>query len=107
MEFTDARMEPVGWRQDTGFDDAKWPAAVAISTPTLTAAELTPRMAGAAVMIIPELKPARVGPSTPVGHRNSVYGALGPAPSGFFVDFGKEFQGGASTVQDSGPTSFL
>ena len=94
MEFTDARMEPVGW-QETSFDDAKWPAAVAISTPTLTAAELTPRMAGPAVMIIPELKPVRVGPFTPDGHRNSVYGALGPSPSGFFVDFGKEFQGGA------------
>ena len=49
IEWTDARQEPVGWRDSASFDDSKWPAAVAISSPSLVARELTPRMAGALV----------------------------------------------------------
>ena len=96
IENTDARNEPVGWRDSATFDDSKWVAAVAISTPSLVASELTPRMAGAAVEIIPDIKPVRTGPgAAPDGHRNSIYSdAMGVKPSSFFVDFGIEFQGG-------------
>jgi hypothetical protein len=96
IENTDARQEPVGWRDSAAFDDSKWPAAVAISTPSLVASELTPRMAGAAVEIIPDIQPVRTGPgAAPDGHRNNIYAeAMGVKPTSFFVDFGREFQGG-------------
>ena len=96
IENTDARNEPVGWRDSATFDDSKWVAAVAISTPSLVASELTPRMAGAAVEIIPDIQPVRTGPgAAPDGHRNGVYAdAMGVKPTSFFVDFGTEFQGG-------------
>ena len=109
MEFTDARNEPIGWRDNASFDDHKWPAAVAISSPSLVASELTPRMAGAPVQIIPSIQPVRTAPSGTdmTGHRDSIYAALGKnegsvgGGSSFFVDFGKEFQGGLKlTVKD-------
>jgi hypothetical protein len=100
IENTDARNEPVGWRDLATFDDSKWTAAVAISTPSLVSSELTPRMAGAPVEIVPEIKPLRTGPGAAPdvgeGHRNSIYSeavANKAKPSMFFVDFGKEFQG--------------
>lgn len=96
IENTDARNEPVGWRDSATFDDSTWPAAVSISTPSLVASELTPRMAGPAVQIIPDIQPARTGPGAiQTGHRNNMYSdAMGVKPTSFFVDFGKEFQGG-------------
>ena len=96
IEFTDARNEPVGWRDSATFDDSKWPAAVAISTPSLVASELTPRMAGPASMIIDHVKPVRTAPAEEQAtRRNSVYDVDTPsAGNSFFLDFGKEFQGG-------------
>ena len=103
MEFTDARQEPVGWRDSTSFDDSKWPTAVAIISPSLVASELTPRMAGEPVQIIDSVVPVRttaIARGLPQGHSNSIYALLDeeeakPAENGFFVDFGKEFQASA------------
>ena len=77
VEHTDARHEPVGWRSDPQFDDAKWAEAVQISTLSLVKSELIPRMAGAAVEITEDIQPVRV--SSDQSH---------------FVDFGAEFSGG-------------
>jgi len=80
MEWTDARKEQQGWRDSLTFDDsaAGWGAAVEIQKPD--AAQLTPRMGGAAVEVLPASGHAAVA-------------ARGSGAS-FFVDFGKEFQGG-------------
>ena len=85
IEFTDARHEPVGWKTDPEFDDIGWQAAVAVQSATLAASELTPRMAGPPVEILPVLAPLRVVP---------VPNASEPKETAFFLDFGKEIQGG-------------
>ena len=85
IEFTDARKEPVGWRSDPLFDDRGWKDAVEIQSAALRSTELTPRMAGAAVQILSPIEPVRVAP---------VPNASRPNDSAFFLDFGKEIQGG-------------
>jgi hypothetical protein len=95
VEHTDARREPVGWRDNTHFDDSSWPAAVAIATTSLVKSELQPRMGGAAVEVTEDVQPASVTPiPTAVGANDS---DSDPARS-FFVDFGKEFTGGIRLV---------
>ena len=89
VEHTDARHEPVGWRDDPNFNDSNWPEAVAIVTPSLVKSELQPRMAGAAVEITDDVKPVFVAP-------------IPTDPRSFFADFGKEFTGGVRLVVSGG-----
>lgn len=88
VEHTDARNEPLGWRDNPRFDDSAWAPAVEISTPSLIKSELIPRMAGPAVEITETVNPVR---TTAVAGPNRTH----------FVDFGAEFSGGIRlTVKD-------
>jgi alpha-L-rhamnosidase len=80
LEFTDARLEPVGWR-DVGFAGA-WPrAAVTLAVnSTVAAAALVEKIVGAVVVV-----PAASTAPARIVEINSTYG---------FVDFTREFQGG-------------
>lgn len=89
MEHTDARNEPLGWRENSTFDDSSWSRAVAISTPSLSRSQLIPRMAGAAVEVTAEIAPIRT---------TSIAASV---PQSFFVEWGQEFTGGLRlTVTD-------
>ena len=63
VEHTDARREPVGWRDDLGYNDssAGWEAAADVGkgSRALKLSELQPRMAGAAVQVTEHLTPLR------------------------------------------------
>ena len=88
LEHTDARHEPLGWRENATFADSGWSRAVVISTPSLSRSQLIPRMAGAAVEVTPEVAPIR---TTPVAS----------APRSSFVEWAQEFTGGLRlTISD-------
>ena len=97
VEHTDARREPLGWRDNATFDAAGWSPAVAISTPSLSKAQLIPRMAGAAVEVTAELAPIR---TTPIATASPTQLAPGKAKM-FFAEWKEEFTGGIRlTVAD-------
>lgn len=99
VEHTDARLEPVGWREHA-FDDSSWAPAVEIDTSSLVKSELVARMAGAAVAVTHAVQPRRTtAVPVPLGHRSDAH-ALGG--SLFFVDFAKEFTGGLRLVVANG-----
>jgi hypothetical protein len=98
VEHTDARLEPVGWREHAAFDDSGWAPAVEIATSSLRKSELVARMAGAAVTVTQDVQPSRTT-AVASDHSSDVYEGYG---SMFFVDFAKEFTGGLRLTVENG-----
>lgn len=81
LEFTDARLEPLGWRESGYAGGPGWVPAVPVqrAVDALAAGHLTPTMA-APLQLSPPRSPMRV---------------IEVSPTLGFIDFGREFQGGA------------
>ena len=86
LEFTNAAAEPVGWRDDPGFDDTgrNWSAAIE-SSKAVDTTGLWPKMA----------RPLQVT-------QLSTQKAVAVNSSYYFVDFGREFEGGVQLTTQHG-----